>query len=153
MDTLRALSLSGDVVLTGLMAGIYLAFSIAVMPGIARHDDETYVGAMRGMNAAILNPVFFLVFVGPLVLGVAAVLTRIGEGTGLVRCALALGMYVVTLVLTATVNVPLNNRLDGTEPASAARALFEARWVTWNGVRAVASVASFAVLVWALAGE
>ena len=55
METVRQLSLVADLVTTGLMAGVYLAFSIAVMPGLARSEDRTYVEAMRGMNVAILN--------------------------------------------------------------------------------------------------
>ena len=73
MDTVSTISLYAALVTTGLMAGVYLAFSIAVLPGIARTDDNTFVASMRGMNTAILNPVFGLVFGGPLVFGVAAI--------------------------------------------------------------------------------
>ena len=69
MDTVSTISLFAALLTTGLMAGVYLAFSIAVLPGIARGDDNTFVVAMRGMNAAILNPVFLLIFVGPLLFG------------------------------------------------------------------------------------
>jgi uncharacterized membrane protein len=40
---------------------------------------------------------------------------------------LAPGLYVVTLVVTAAVNVPLNDRLDATEPEAEAHALLERR--------------------------
>ena len=46
--------------------------------------------------------------------------------------------------------VPLNNRLDATEPVEEARAVFEPRWVRWNVVRTVLCVASFVALVPAL---
>jgi uncharacterized membrane protein len=48
------------------------------------------------------------------------------------------------------VNVPLNNRLDTTEPVEEARAVFERRWVRWNVVRAIVCTASFIALVPAL---
>ena len=150
METVHDLSLVATLVTTGLMAGIYLAFSIAVMPGLARTDDPTYVGAMRGMNTAILNGWFFVVFLGPLPLGVLAVATRLPDHDGLGWAALALVLYAATLVVTGVVNVPLNNRLDSTEPVEEARALFEQRWVRWNAVRTVVSIASFAALVAAL---
>ena len=69
-----------------------------------------------------------MVFGGPLVLGIVAVATRLpdGESHELDRL-LALALYVVTLVVTGVVNVPLNNRLDSTEPVEEARALFERR--------------------------
>ena len=149
MEAVRDISLVVALVTTGLMAGVYLAFSIAVLPGLARHDDRTFVLAMRGMNAAILNPVFGVVFGGPLVLGVVAVATRLpsGERDDLGWVALGLGLYVVTLVITGVVNVPLNNQLDTTEPVEEARVAFERRWVRWNAVRAVVCTASFVALV------
>ena len=133
------------------MAGLYLAFSIAVLPGIARSDDNTFgVAAMRGMNAAILNPVFGLVFGGPLVLGVVAVATRLPDEEGIGWTAGALVLYVATLVITGVVNVPLNNRPRSTEPSDAARNLFEQRWVRWNVVRTVLCIGSFAAFALAL---
>ena len=152
MEAVRDITLVAAVVTTGLMAGIYLAFSIAVLPGLARHDDRTFVLAMRGMNAAILNPVFGVVFGGPLVLGALTVATRLpsDEREDLGWVALGLGLYVVTLVVTGVVNVPLNNRLDTTEPVEEARVGFERRWVRWNVVRTVVCTASFLALVPAL---
>jgi len=57
METVSTISLYAALGTTGLMAGTYLAFSIAVLLGIARTHDNTFVTSMRGMNAAILNPV------------------------------------------------------------------------------------------------
>ena len=116
METVSTISLYAALITTGLMAGIYLAFSIAVLPGIARTDDDTFVTSMRGMNAAILNPVFGLVFGGPLVFGVVAIATQLPDGEAISSTAAALSLYVATLVITGVVNVPLNNRLDSTEP-------------------------------------
>jgi uncharacterized membrane protein len=60
----------------------------------------------------------------------------------------------LTIIITLTVNVPLNDAIKAAgDPASignlaAVREQFnEARWATWNLVRTVASVASFALLV------
>jgi uncharacterized membrane protein len=149
METVRHLALVATTVTTGLMAGVYLAFSIAVMPGLARNSDRTYVEAMRGMNAAILNGWFAVVFGGPLLLGIVTVATGLDEDYfGWVLVALVL--YVATLAVTGVVNVPLNNRLDTTEPVEGARALFETRWVRWNVVRTVLCIASFIALLPAL---
>ncbi len=150
MDTVSTISLYAALVTTGLMAGIYLAFSIAVLPGIARTGDDTFVAAMRGMNAAILNPVFGLVFGGPLVFGIVAVATRLPDGNGISSIGAALGLYLATLLITGGINVPLNNRLDSTEPPEAGRALFEKTWVRWNVVRTVVCTLSFVELAVAL---
>ena len=150
MDTVSSISLYAALVTTGLMAGVYLAFSIAVLPGIARSDDDTFVSSMRGMNAAILNPVFGLVFGGPLVFGIVAVATRLPDGDDIGSIGAALGLYVATLLITGGINVPLNNRLDSTEPPQAARALFERSWVRWNVVRTVLCTLSFVELAVAI---
>lgn len=154
MDTLREPSLVATLVTTGLMAGIYLAFAVSVLPGLGRTEDRTFVAAMRGMNAAILNPVFFVVFLGPLPLGILAVVSRVPDHDGLGWVVLALVLYVGTLGITGAVNVPLNDRLDstgpGTENESAAREIFERRWSTWNVVRTLLCTASFVSLVPAL---
>ncbi|MEO7351494.1 MAG: anthrone oxygenase family protein [Marmoricola sp.] len=150
MGTVAHISLVLALLTTGLMSGVYLAFSISVLPGLGRTDDVTFVAAMREMNRAILNPVFGIVFGGPLVLDVLAVATRLPDQTGIGWSVTALVLYVVTLAVTAVVNVPLNDRLDSTEPADAARTGFETRWVRWNVVRTLVCTASFAALAVAL---
>jgi uncharacterized membrane protein len=154
VETLREPSLVAALVTTGLMAGIYLAFAISVLPGLGRTDDRTFVAAMRGMNAAILNPLFFVVFLGPLPLGILALVARLPDHDGMGWVVLALVLYAGTLGITAAVNVPLNNRLDDTDPGSenqsTAREIFERRWSTWNVVRTLLCAASFVSLVPAL---
>lgn len=68
----------------------------------------------------------------------------------------ALVLYVLTLVITMAINVPLNNELaaagapDRIADLAAVREHFEAKWVRWNVARAVASTAAFGCLTWAL---
>jgi uncharacterized membrane protein len=150
MDTVRTLSLVAALLTTGLMAGVYLAFAIAVLPGLARQDDRTFVAAMRGMNQAILNGWFAVVFAGPLLLGGVAVATRLPSYDGLGWSALALAAYGVTLGATAVVNVPLNSLLEATDSHSEARTQFEGRWVAWNVARTVACTAAFVAFTVAL---
>lgn len=144
-------ALVAGTVTTGMMAGLFGAFSYAVMPGLARTDDATFVQAMQRINVAILNGWFGTCFGGALVLtALAAVLLR---GRPEQRWVLAgLVLYVVVLVVTFAVNVPLNDRLAaaGGTGAAAAREAFETVWVRWNVVRAGASLAAFGCLSWAL---
>jgi uncharacterized membrane protein len=51
-----------------LMAGIFFAFSISVMPGFAKLNDLSFIQSMQMINRAIQNPVFFFVFFGILLL-------------------------------------------------------------------------------------
>jgi uncharacterized membrane protein len=56
----------------------------------------------------------------------------------------ALVLVLATIVVTAAVNVPLNDKLaDSTGSPAALRAAFENSWVAWNIVRSVLSLAGF----------
>ena len=137
----------------GLMAGLFAAYSYAVMPGLARTGDRTFVEAMQQTNAAILNGWFGICFAGSAVFAAAAVFLHLGR-PGLPWVSAGLVLYVAVLVITFRINVPLNNRLaavgaSAADPA-AARAAFEDVWVRWNVVRAVFSTAAFGCLVGAL---
>ncbi|MGV9827764.1 MULTISPECIES: anthrone oxygenase family protein [unclassified Gordonia (in: high G+C Gram-positive bacteria)] len=134
------------VISTGLIAGLFAAFSYSVMPGLRRVDDASFVATMRGINVAILNPVFGALFGGALILTlVVAVLGWRGEARWWL--VVGAGLYVVAVVITMAVNVPLNTALqDGVEPVARLRAAFESSWTVWNVVRTVTSVGAFASL-------
>ena len=140
------------VLTNGLAAGLFAAFSYAVMPGLGRTADRTYVEAMQAMNVAILNPWFALCFGGAVVTSAAAALLHRGRPE-LPWIVAGLVLYVAVLAVTFRVNVPLNDALAaaGDAAPAAARAGFEATWVRWNVVRAVLSTGAFGCLVAALA--
>jgi len=139
----------------GLAAGLLYAFAVAVMPGLANVHDAAFVAVMQSINRSILNPWFLLTFLGAPVLAIAAVIARyVTGGPGpwwplISATALAL----LSVLITAALNVPLNNALDaaGSTDAAGVREAFESRWVSWNKVRTVVSTASFGFLVLALA--
>lgn len=158
MGAFRTATLVGATLTTGLMAGLFYAWAISVMPGLGRSDDRTFVEAMQHMNEAILNGWFALCFVGALVLTALAALLHLGRD---VRSVLpwviaALVLYVAALAITFGVNVPLNNELkaaggvDRITDLAAVREVFEAKWVRWNIVRAVTNTAALGCLAWAL---
>lgn len=140
--------LSVATVLTGLSAGLFATFSYAVMPGLRRTDDATFVHTMRAINVAILNPVFALVFAGAGLVAAAALAAGWGSGARPWLVA-GLALYVVgAFIVTGTVNVPMNDSLAvGTDGAEQLRATFEDRWIVFNHVRSVLTTASFVCLV------
>lgn len=148
---LRNATLLAATLTNGLMAGLFAAFSYAVMPGLARTPDAVFVAAMQRVNVAILNPVFGLCFGGALVFSVLAAVLHRGDRT-LPWILAGLALYVATLLVTFAVNVPLNDRLNaaGDVDLAAARAAFETAWVRWNALRAVLCTAGFGCLSWAL---
>jgi uncharacterized membrane protein len=145
-------------VTVGLMAGLFAAFSYAVMPGLRRVDDATFVAAMQQINVAILNPWFLTGFLGGLLFPALAGVLHLADRSRPVLPWIAAGLvlYAATLVITGRVNVPLNNALAGVgDPAgvsdlAAVRRHFEAPWVRWNLVRAVTSTIAFGCLLGAL---
>jgi uncharacterized membrane protein len=144
-------ALVAAVITNGLMAGLFAAYSYAVMPGLGRSGDTTFVEAMRHMNAAILNGWFGVCFGGAVLFAVLAAVLHLGR-PGLVWIVAGLVLYVAVLVVTFRVNVPLNDALAAAGEADPAvtRARFEGVWVRWNVVRAVLSTGAFGCLVGAL---
>ncbi|HEX7307728.1 DUF1772 domain-containing protein [Lentzea sp.] len=122
---------------SGLMTGLFFAFSAAVMPGLADLPASAARAAMRRMNARIQNPVFLLLFLGNAVLCAFEVFQgRVAGGL----------LYVVgAFLLTMVVNVPMNNRLDRTDDAYWPEYL--RRWTLWNHVRGLASLGSTVALL------
>ncbi|MFB6601008.1 DUF1772 domain-containing protein [Streptomyces noursei] len=147
--TKESVTLVAATVGTGLMAGLYFAFDISVMPGLGRGDDQTYVTAMRNINEAIDNGLFGLLFLGTfLATGLAAAQQQHGGRPTAARWGwLAFALYGLSTAVTATVNVPLNNQLARAgADASAARSRFGGRWIAGNLVRTVACTAALAAL-------
>jgi uncharacterized membrane protein len=141
----------------GLMAGLFFAFSVAVMRGLGRLTEATGMAAMQSINAAILNPVFLAVFLGTgvlcLIVLVSSLLRELEAGAEYFVVGAAL--YLVGAFLTTIVfNVPMNDALASTAPADAASAGqwrgYLTRWTRWNHVRTLAALAAAIALTLAL---
>ncbi|MDG4764162.1 DUF1772 domain-containing protein [Solwaraspora sp. WMMD406] len=156
---MRDAALITAVISTGLMAGLFLAFSISVMPALARVEDRAFVEVMQLINIVILNPIFGLVFLGALVSNAVAA-WQYADQPQVFGWALggAVG-YATTFLITLAVSAPLNYRLDRAGPArqlsdpGAARRAFEKVWVRWHNLRTVANVAAFGCLCIALSNS
>ncbi len=157
MDDLRLVSLLLATISMGLVAGVFGLYAHTVMPGLAKTDDRTFVGAFQALDRAIINPWFIGgEFVGALVLTLVAAVAHIGE-PALPWIAVALLLYAATSLITIRVNVPLNDQIkaagdpDSIADLAAVRAEFdEERWVRWNLVRVIASTLAFALLALSL---
>jgi uncharacterized membrane protein len=146
--------LGAAMVTMGLMAGLFYAYTISVMPGLASSDDRTFVIAMQNIDSAIRNAAFFAAFVGAFVFTlIAAILQqRRGRRAAARWIVASLVLYVVTLAITMGINVPLNDQLAAAGDPSqivdlaAVRANFEGLWVATNAVRTVACTLALACL-------
>ncbi|MFC4124347.1 anthrone oxygenase family protein [Nocardia rhizosphaerae] len=143
---------------TGLIAGVFYAYAISVMPALARTGDRTLIEVMQKVNVVIINPWFMLGFLGTVGFTALATVLSLGRDhrTTLVWLAIALALNVIAFAVTGALNVPLNNALDAAgDPAAivdtaVVRADYEAAWVRWNILRAVLHTAAFLVLCGAL---
>jgi uncharacterized membrane protein len=141
---------------TGLMAGTFFVFSVAIMPALERLPSSQGIAAMQSINATILNPRFLGVFLGAaaaaLVLGGRGLVRRGQAGAGwLVLGAL---LYLVgVLAVTAACNVPRNEALDRVLPDTPEAVTLWGRylriWTAWNHVRSLAALGACGA--WALA--
>ena len=117
----------------GLLAGVYFAFAVAIMPALHRLPDDVFASVMNEINEVIVNPFFMIAFLGaPLT---ALLVLRWDHGPLAVAAA---GCAVVALLVTAFGNIPLNNALaDG-----GTRDAFETPWLIWHAVRTTAAIAA-----------
>ena len=158
LETIRGAALMAATLTGALQAGLYYAFSCAVLPGLDRGDPRPPVAATPPLNVAITHPFFLAPFLGaPLLAALAAVL-GLGAASRSVLLWATVGavLTMATFVITAALNVPLNDALDAAgdptrivDPAAVAAA-FAPVWERWNTVRAVSSTVSVACLAWAL---
>ncbi|MGK6352667.1 DUF1772 domain-containing protein [Parapedobacter sp. DT-150] len=148
------------IISTGLISGLFYAYSCSINTGLGRLGDAAYLRAMQSINRAILNPVFFLTFIGTLMLlPVSTWLEyRLVGTTGTFYWLLASSLLYFFGVFLVTVmgNVPLNETVaqlnidEATaEALSRQRSAFEAPWNRYHLIRTIANVAAFASAVWA----
>lgn len=142
---------------SGLMAGLFFAFSTSVMSALGRISPPAGIAAMQSINVTILNPVFFAVFFGTALLSVVSIVGALAGRSDMSTVALLAGsvLYLAgCMAVTMVFNVPLNNALAAVAADSAeATALWSrylAEWVPWNHVRTVACLASCAAFIQAL---
>ena len=139
--------------LLALIAGLFYSYSVSVNPGLGRLTDKEYLRAMQSINRAILNPAFFISFIGSvIILPVSAWLVYRHEGMGTsFYFVLAATIVYIGGVFGVTMfgNVPLNNTLDKLSLDSATmeqlkswRAGFEISWNRLHSVRAFANILS-----------
>lgn len=150
MNTLSDIVRPVTATFTALSAGLFFAYACSVSPGLERLPDTGYIVAMQSINRAIQNPVFFTVFLGPLLLLPLSAYLCYAQPVpvrfGLLLAAAAI-YYAGVFGVTVAGNVPLNDALEAFDlrsasvgEAAAQRARFESAWNRLNLVRTLASV-------------
>ena len=142
---------------SGLIAGIFFAFSTFVMAALARLPATQGIVAMQSINSTILRTLFSFVFIGTafasIILGGGSLLRLSTPGAWYLLIG-SLLYLVGAFLATILFNVPLNDALAAVAPDSAKGAevwqCYLSSWVAWNHVRTIASLASMAAFILAL---
>lgn len=142
---------------SGLVAGIFYAFSSFVMGALGRLPPAQGIEAMQAINVIVINRSFMLAFFGTAILCLAllvAAYLRWSDGSGKLLLLGSLFYLVGTIGVTMVFNVPLNNALAGARPGTPEAATFWAhyldRWTMWNTVRTAAPTAAMVLFIVAL---
>jgi uncharacterized membrane protein len=140
---------------SGLIAGVFFAFSTSVMKALGKLPPNEGMAAMQNINVIILNPVFLGIFMGTAALSVLLIISVFfgwpHPGTAWLLAGSIL--YLVgSLLVTTAFNVPMNDALASATPENGAGlwADYLSRWTMWNHIRTVASLASTASFIIAL---
>lgn len=150
--SIKSISLFSAVLLTGLSAGFFYAWSVSVIPGTLKVADTIYLETMQSINRAILNPAFFLIFFGSVILLVTNTIQQY-PALGLtfwLMLAATLIYLVGTIGVTGLGNVPLNDALDALDLNDLSddkharfRQYYELKWNKLHTIRTVFAVISF----------
>ena len=141
---------------TGLMAGLFFAFSSFVMQGLSRLPVEQGMSAMQHINAAATNALFGLAFFGTAVACAVIIVATFTHASSSAAHALLLAASVLYLLgvigVTVAFNVPLNNALASTAASQAAEywPRYVDAWLGWNHVRTVLATAALACFGWGM---
>jgi uncharacterized membrane protein len=157
--SIKSIVLFGAVVLTGLSAGFFYAWSVSVIPGTQKVINTTYLETMQSINRAILNPAFFLIFFGSIIfLSIGSIYQFNAEqDTFWLMFAASILYFTGTLGITALGNVPLNNQLEALNLKEMSpqkllefRKFYEEKWNRLHLIRTICAVTSFLLSVLAV---
>jgi uncharacterized membrane protein len=144
---------------TALIAGLLYAYACSVNIGLGRLADADYIAAMQSINKAIQNPVFFISFMGTLLLLPFSTYLQYGQPIS-TRFWLLLMATIVYLIgvfgVTILGNIPLNNALDAFDLKSSTaemianqRIKFEGAWNQLHTIRTIAAVIALVLTIMA----
>ncbi len=143
MNSLFDIAILSAALGSGLIAGVFYAFSTFVMRALAQLEPSEGIRAMQEINVTVLTPWFIGIFagLGPLclLLGGWALLNWSDSHSILVLAGSVL--YLVgTLMETVIVHIPMNDAHATVEADDEGSEVhwrrYVSRWTAWNHVRA-----------------
>ena len=142
---------------SGLMAGVFFAFSSFVMKALARLPSTQRIAAMQSINVVVINRWFLGAFLGTAAACVLLIVTSLTlwHETGAAYLLIGGVLYLVgTFLVTVGFNVPRNDALAAINSTDSNAATlwnrYVSSWTAWNHVRTVAALAAAVSLTLAL---
>ncbi len=146
-----------------LIAGLLYAYACSVNLGLGQLPDAEYISAMQSINRAIQNPLFFISFMGTVLLLPLSTFLHYGQPVS-TRFWLLLAATVVYIIgvigVTALGNIPLNNMLESFNLKTATlnemaqqRGKFEGAWNQFHSIRTLAAVLALVLTIIACLSE
>lgn len=133
---------------SGIICGIFFAFSSFVMTALERIPPPQGVAAMNSINVTVINPGFMTVFAGTALLSLLIGIRSLfmwNQGGAKLALVASIVYLMGTFGVTVVFNVPLNNKLALTGDPARAIAFWPnylAAWRLWNQVRTAAAAFS-----------
>ena len=134
---------------SGLVAGIFFAFSTFVMKALSQMPASAGIVAMQRINVTVINPLFMLVFLGTPVAGLYLAIVGVIDLSepGFAYLLAGGAVHIVgSLFVTMAFNVPRNNALARVDPesqeVSGVWSKYIREWTAWNHVRTISSLGS-----------
>jgi len=137
----------------GLAGGFFYTWQVSVIQGTLKVTDASYLETMKSINKEILNPFFFIIFFGALVISLLDAALHIysdWNSTATLFITLAAIAYALTFGITAFGNVPLNNALESLNLSALDikelkdfRSYYEVTWNKYHLWRTWTSVLAF----------
>lgn len=141
----------------GLMSGLFFIFSNTVMSALAQLPPSQGIAAMQAINRIILNPLFFVAFLGTAATCITVVISLVWRWQQPGTLYLLIGSLLYlggVMVVTIIFNVPMNESLDAMKPESVEAGNLWAKylvdWTAWNHVRTVTALLGTASFILAL---
>ena len=144
------------ILLSGLLAGIFFTWTNAITPGIGKLNDLAYLQVFQYMNRAILNPLFYIIFMRPLLFSIATTYYYKSESKLIFRMLISatviyfIGVFIVTIIG----NLPLNDLIDKSILESLSkteiielREKYEMKWNYLHLIRTITSTSTFFILI------
>lgn len=154
---IKSITLFLAIITTALSAGLFYAWVVSVIPGTKRIPDQAYLETMQSINRAILNPGFFIIFFGAIVLLGASTFLQYRikiDSTFYLMLSATLIYLFGTLGVTMFGNVPLNNIVEALDLSNFtevnfknARHAYEEKWNQLNLIRTIAALISFFLIL------